>query len=192
MYNNEEKANAAYREIRKNAGSNQWLQGLSGVFGFPYTTIVDVGVLFTHYAPMFNNIRAIYNRSEVSIKTAGVLSKNIVHELLYDFVTDKLMGNIPIIGVYFNVICAKALSWRLGILFTMLSARGEEINQETVSDVVFVIRNVYKKELFQNKSAFSFIPPDRAEFIEMIVSSTDVSEAEFTDKIMQAKAILSK
>ena len=185
MYNTEEKANAAYHEISKKANSNQWLQGLSGVLGFPFTTAADVGVMFTHYGPMFNNIRAIYGHSDVSIKTAGVLTKNIAHELVIDFVADKVMGNIPLVGIYFNAVCAKALSWRLGVLFAMLSARGEEIDQEIVADAVYVIRKIFPK------SAFGFDPPDRMEFIKIIASSTDKSEAEFTDKIQKAKAIFS-
>ena len=48
-----------YEVIERKAGSNTAMQGLTGLLGFPFTTIVDVGVIFTHYGPMLNEIRRI-------------------------------------------------------------------------------------------------------------------------------------
>ena len=55
-----------YDTIQKKAGSNQLMQAISGFLGFPFNLIVDGGVVFTHYAPMLNEIRRIYGRSNIS------------------------------------------------------------------------------------------------------------------------------
>ena len=47
------------------------------------------------------------------------------------------------IGLPANMIAAKAMTWRLGILFGMLAARGEEINQENVNHAIVLIRNIF-------------------------------------------------
>ena len=66
------------------------------------------------------------------------------------------MGQIPVIGFGANIICAKAMNWRLGILFAMLSSRGEEIDVENVQKAVKLIR-----EVFPQKSSLRFEKPSR-------------------------------
>ena len=77
---------------------------------------------------------AFTGRTPVSESVVTTIVKGISSELIFDVVADKVLGNVPLIGVYFNAICAKTMTWRLGILFTMLSARGEAIDDATVQD----------------------------------------------------------
>ncbi|MDR1531607.1 MAG: hypothetical protein LBS62_05385 [Clostridiales bacterium] len=175
---------SAYTLINSKASSNMWLQGISGVVGFPFTTIADVGVIATHYVPMFNGIRRIYGRQSLTAEVIAPLVTNISKELLLDIVFDKVLGNIPLIGIPLNAICAKAMTWRLGILFSMLSSRGEGIDNNTASDAVVVIRGIFPK------SAFGFATPPLKDFEGIVNSVYETSHREFSDKVSAAKAAL--
>lgn len=174
-------AKKAYQIIDSKASSNMVLQGLSGVMGFPFTLMADAAVLFTHYGKMLNEIRDLYGREPVNESVISDIISGISNELLFDIVADKFLGNIPLIGIYFNSICAKTMTWRLGILFTMLAARGEEINSSAVANTTRLIRQV-----FPQTDAFSFKQPSYSQFEKMVVSVTDNSEAQFNEKIAKA------
>ncbi len=133
----------AYEIINSKASSNIAIQGLSGVLGFPFTLLADGAVVFTHYGTMLNEIRSLYGRTPVSESVVTAIVKGISSELIFDVVADKFLGNVPLVGIYFNAICAKTMTWRLGILFTMLSARGEAIDDNTLADTTRLIRNVF-------------------------------------------------
>ena len=174
-------AQKAYELINSKASSNIAMQGLSGVLGFPFTLLADGAVIFTHYGPMLNEIRSLYSRTPVSENVVTTIVKGISSELLFDVVADKVLGNIPLVGVYFNAICAKTMTWRLGILFTMLSARGEAIDTDTVKQTTRLIRNV-----FPQTDAFSFKQPTYETFMKLIRSITDNSMDDFNAKIERA------
>ena len=168
-----------YDIIEKKAGSNVAMQGLSGLMGFPFTAIADVTVFFTHYGPMLNEIRAAYGRSPISTEVFGPIIKGCKQELLTDMVLDKIVGNIPLIGLPANMICAKAMTWRLGILFGMLASRGEEIDQENVTKAVQLIR-----ELFPQKNSLMFQKPS-AVIVEKLLKAVDGDSVEnFNQKMM--------
>lgn len=143
-----------YDIIDKKAGSNQFLQGLSGTLGFPFTVLADGAVIFTHYGPMINEIRDLYGREPISANVLGPILKGASSEILSDVVFDKLIGQIPIVGIASNVMCAKAMTWRLGLLFAMISARGEEVNANTVRRTCILIR-----KLFPQSNTFVFRQP---------------------------------
>lgn len=132
-----------YDIIDAKSGSNTAMQGISGLLGFPFTTIMDVTVFFTHYGPMLNEIRAVYGRKPIGKDDLAQVVKGCRQELLADLILDKFIGNIPLLGLPANMICARAMTWRLGLLFGMLSARGEEIDQESVLLAVRLIRTLF-------------------------------------------------
>jgi len=178
---NEVLAKKAYELINEKASSNILVQGLSGIMGFPFTLIADGAVIFTHYGTMLNEIRSLYNRTPVSEAVVSAIIKGISNELLFDVVADKVLGQVPLIGIYFNAICAKTMTWRLGILFTMLSARGEAIDDNTVADTTKLIRLV-----FPQTDAFSFKQPTYNTFLKMIASVAGNSMEQFNNKITKA------
>ena len=181
-YDSEEMAERSYNEIQQKANSNMLMQGVSAIFGGVITAGVDVAVIGTHYVPMFNNIRAIYGRGSVDGSVIIPVIKNILSECLFDIAFDKVVGYIPIVGIYTNVMCAKTLTWRLGILFAMLASRGEEVVSDKVKDCVIVIRN-----MFPQNSAVKLAQPDYSTFKKMVMSVHDNTEAEFAEKINKAK-----
>lgn len=145
-----------YDIINNKAGSNTAMQGLSSIIGFPFTTLMDIAVFFTHYGPMLNDIRAVYGRDPIGKEDLIHVINGCKQELLADMVLDKLIGNIPILGLPANMVCARAMTWRLGILFGMLSARGEKIEPDSVLLSVRLIRTLFPQTdslLFKKPSA---------------------------------------
>ena len=180
----QQKAKKAYEIINEKASSNIVIQGLSGVLGFPFTLLADGAVVFTHYGTMLNEIRSLYGRTPVSENVVNSIIKGISSELLFDIVADKFLGQMPLIGIYFNAICAKTMTWRLGVLFTMLSARGEAIDEYTVQDATKLIRLV-----FPQTDAFKFQQPTYPTFEKLVLSVADNSINQFSNKITKALEI---
>jgi hypothetical protein len=73
------------------------------------------------------------------------------------------------------------MTWRLGILFTMLSARGEAIDEKTVQETTKLIRLV-----FPQTDTFKFQQPTYPTFEKLVVSVSDNSVDEFDNKISKA------
>lgn len=157
---------------------NTAIQGISGFFGGLTTWVADIGVIAGIYAPMISNIRTIYGRKPIPENTIPDMLKNIGKEILYDVLFDKILGNIPVIGVYFNAICARNLTWRLGILFCMLSVRGDEIDNSTITDSVRVIRLN-----FPQKSMFGFKKPVYKDFKNLVLKFHDMTLIEFKEEL---------
>ena len=185
MNTNEHQAQLAYELVGTRATANTVIQSLSGLLGFPFNLGVDVAVIPTIYGPMLNDLRRLYGHPETPDGTVGTLVPQIIKELLADMVFDKFMGSIPIAGAYFNAICAKTLTWRLGILFAMLSSRGPDIPSEAVGEAVTLIR-----ECFPQGDMFSFTTPDRSTFITLVTSVQAVSETDFQRKVNSALAAI--
>jgi hypothetical protein len=175
------RAEKCYGIIDGKASSNQWIQGISGVFGFPFTLAADVGVVPGIYAPLWSEIRAVYGQLPVVVDAAGPVITNIIPEVLSDILLDKALGQIPLIGIYFNAICAKHMTWRLGTLFSMLSARGEDVISGNIADCMKLIRI-----LFPQERQFTFTTPDKNTFIKLVTSVSGASEEDYQTKITNA------
>lgn len=148
-----------YEIIEKKAGSNALMQGISGTLGFPFTAAVDVAVIFTHYGAMMNEIRAVYGRSKMDTSAAAPVLKSITTELFGDIVIDKVIGNLPLIGIPANIIAAKAMTWRLGILFGIMAAKGEYIDEDVIRKAITAIRAMfpYQKSLLAQKPSMTTV-----------------------------------
>lgn len=157
-------AASVYRIIEEKADSNSLIQGLTGIVGFPLTLIADGAVVFTHYGAMINEIRGLCGFAPVTVDILEPIVKSISGEILFDLVTDKVLGQIPVIGIYFNAICAKTMTWRLGILFAMLAGRGEGMEESDMKEIARRIRSV-----FPQSDAMRFKQPDYPAFERLIV-----------------------
>ena len=170
-----------YKLIKSKANSNAFIQGVTGIIGFPSTLVVDGIAIFTHYEPLINDIRKLYGRGEFSAKDLSPLIGSLVKELLFDVVADKILGNVPIAGAYFNAVSAKALTWRLGMLVTIITSRGETFNKETISSVIKLIRYITPlNELLKFKK------PDRDVFKRIVTSVSGNEMSEFDNKVLTA------
>lgn len=159
-----------YELINKKAGSNETMQGISGIMGFPFTLMADAAVIFTHYGPMVNEIRTMYGRTSVSKNSLFPVIKGASTEIFSDLVLDKFIGQIPLVGIASNIMCAKAMTWRIGLLFAMLAARGEEVTDETVRKTCILIRS-----LFPQKNTFAFKKPSVV-VVEKLLNAVEDNE----------------
>ena len=178
------KAKKVYSLIQDKASSNELMQGISGVLGFPFTLIADASVIFTHYGPLLNEIRQIYGRSSLSSEVISPIINGCKSEILADIVVDKLIGQIPLIGIGANIMCAKTMTWRLGLLFAMLSARGEDVSSASVADCTRLIRR-----LFPQTSMFKFKTPSIDIVEKLLEGVADTDDAEFNVKVAQALSV---
>lgn len=175
-----------YQLIDKKANSNAIIQACSGFFGTVVTLAVDAGVVGMIYLQMWNEIRSVYGHPPIKQEEATRILTNIVPEVLSDLILDKILGNTPIIGIYFNAICAKQMTWRLGMLFTMLSARGAEVENVKCKETMIVIR-----QIFPHSDMFSFTTPNYEKFQQLASSVTSNTMQDYNAKIEQAMLIFS-
>lgn len=169
------KAQKVYDLIGQKASTNELVQGVSGVLGFPWTLVADAGCVFTHYGPMFNEIRAIYGKEPMHMGMLVPILEGCKAELFADIVFDKIVGQIPFVGIATNVMCAKTLTWRLGLLFAMLSAQDKEITAENANAAMRTIR-----EAFPQKNMFFFSAPKVATVEKLLEPDAEATDKPFT------------
>lgn len=170
--------NKVYDIIDKTASSNVLIQALSGIAGFPFTLFADTGVIFTHYGKMFNQIRELYEHEPIGKEAIGTFISGCKDEVLIDIVVDKILGNIPIIGIPANMIAARAMTWRLGLVMGMLSARGESIDAENVRNAAVLVRKA-----FPQQKSLMYQKPSRQVATKLLSVLEDISVEDFNDKL---------
>ena len=106
------------------------------------------------------------------------LLPGLSEELLFDLIGDKILGNVPFVGIYFNAVCAKTLTWRLGILFAKLSMAGEDISVEDASAVLATIR-----EYFPHDDTFKFRQPSYDSFELMLQLADSPADSDLRERI---------
>ncbi len=172
-----------YELIEKRAHLNAGAQALSGFFGIMAALAVDAAVIPTIYIPMWNDIRALYHQPPIHQDEATQILLSLVPELLSDLVFDKILGNVPVIGSYFNAVCAKQMTWRLGMLFALLAARGDAVQHVECSRAMALIR-----QLFPQKDMFTFSNPDFDRFKTLMNAVDSCTPEQFNQKIDKAMA----
>lgn len=177
-------ATTCYNLIGSKANSNATIQGASGFFGIVATLATDAASIPMVYARLWNEIRTVYNQPSIHTDDALKVIGNILPEVLTDVLFDKVLGNVPVVGIYFNAICAKQMTWRLGTLFTLLASRGENISHANCKEAMILIRH-----LFPQKDMFTFSTPDYQVFMQLIDSVNGYSINQFNQKIDKALAI---
>lgn len=170
--------NKVYDIIEKTASSNTLIQAITGAVGFPFTLIADAGVIFTHYGKMFNQIREVYGRSPIGREVIGTFVTGCKDEVLMDIVVDKILGNVPILGIPANMIAARAMTWRLGLVMGMLSARGEEICADNVRKATILVR-----EMFPQQKSLLYQKPSRHIATKLLSVVENVSKSSFDDRL---------
>ncbi len=177
-------AECCYSMIDNKANTNAMIQGGSGIFGILTTAIADVATIPLIYVAMWNDIREVYGQSAIAEDDALNVLKNILPEVLSDILLDKVLGNVPLVGIYFNAICAKQMTWRLGTLFTVLASRGDAISNVKCKETMIMIRH-----MFPQKDMFKFITPDHAKFMQLVNGIEGASVDDYNKKIDSALAI---
>jgi hypothetical protein len=176
------KSEAAYNLIARSANENATIQGACGLFGTVFSIGADVFAI-AKYSAMWNNIRVLYGHDEFEINQVKSIIPKIGKEIISDIVFDKVLGYVPVIGIATNIMCAKSMSWRLGILFAMLSSRGSDMPEDSIIKAVKLIR-----EMYPQRDMFSFTTPDKISVIRMIENISNNSVEEFDQKVCKALA----
>lgn len=168
----------AYSLIQKKSEDNTIVQSLSGIFGWPITIGTDIAVIPMIYVPLWDRIRALYGHNNIAPDAMTNIIKGIISEIFIDIALDKVMGNVPLIGIYFNAICAKTMTWRLGTLFTLLSAQGPDVENLAVKDSMALIRTV-----FPQSDMFKFNTPEKAAFYKLIDGISNIGPDDYNRKV---------
>ena len=171
-------AEEAYTIIQKKSEDNTVIQSLSGLFGWPITIGTDIAVIPMIYVPLWDRIRSLYGHSNIAADAMTNIIKGIVSEIFVDIALDKVMGNVPLIGIYFNAICAKTMTWRLGTLFTMLSAQGPDVEGIVVKETMALIRKV-----FPQSDMFKFTTPDKETFLKLVDGISNIPPEDYNRKV---------
>jgi hypothetical protein len=183
MTEEENRAIRVYEKTKALADGNAWAQGLSGIMGLGMNLLVDV-VMIPFYVGLWNDIRGVYGKGSISVSAAQAYLKPNLDFMVQDFIWDKVVGSIPIVGIPFNIAFAKALAWRLGAWFGLLSAlSNEEKYEETL------IRSTMQlvKELFPSVGdVFSFKQPEEDKFIQLISSLDGLTPAVAQERSQKA------
>jgi len=172
---------SSYNIINDTANNNIVLQSISGMLGFPFTIIADGAVIFTHYAPMISRIQTVFNREPLTQDMLMPIFKSISSDLILDIAVDKFAGQLPVLGIYFNAICAKALTWRIGILFAILACIDEIPETEKISRIASFIRLI-----FPQSEIFKFVKPDFQKYKRIMGNVLHDSDTGFFDKVQEA------
>lgn len=180
-------AEQAYDLVNSKAQSNSFIHGFSGILGFITTIAADVATIPAIYGKMWDEVRAVYGHKPVGSEAAKTVLMQVMPEVLSDIAFDKILGNVPIVGIYFNAICAKQMAWRLGTLFAFMSARGSEIPSDKVAEAMVLIRH-----MFPQKDMFAFTTPNKHNFIKLVESVEGNSIQQFEKKVSNALELLSK
>lgn len=181
-----QRAKQCYKLIDERADRNSIIQGASGFFGVGTALVVDA-ISIPIYGQMWNDIRAIYGQPPVNTEEVKSVIKSIIPEMIADVAVDKLLGNIPIIGSYFNAACGKHMTWRLGTLFSVMASRGEDINHLKYKETMVLIRH-----LFPITDAAVFSSPNYDDFINIVSSVAGNSINELNLKVERALAIFNE
>ncbi|MGY1618143.1 hypothetical protein ACI797_15495 [Geodermatophilus sp. SYSU D00691] len=176
------RAEQVYERTRNLATGNLLAQGASGFFGFGVTLLVDAAAV-PFYANLWSEVRAVYGKGEITPEAAKAYLKPNIGFLAQDLLWDKVIGSIPIIGVPFNIAFAKALTWRLGAWFGLLSAiAGDEDRHALTRATMQLTREVFPS----SRSVFDFAAPDRDVFVSFIASVDGLTTDEVHDRTRRA------
>ncbi|MFF8942480.1 hypothetical protein ACF1A5_09420 [Streptomyces sp. NPDC014864] len=189
MGEKEDRAARVYGLTGDLALSNMWWQGLSAVVGFGVPILVD-GAALVAYSDLWSDVRTIYGKGRISAHAAKEYLKPNLGFLVQDFLWDKVIGQIPLIGIPFNVAFAKATTWRLGAWFGALAALGDGDDEATNGQVVGASMDLIKRLFPSTGSVFDFKSPDRETFIALIASLDGLSAKTAEDRFNNALAAL--
>ncbi len=170
-----ERAARVYEKTRSLANGNALAQGASGIFGGGVNLLVDAAAI-PFYVDLWNEIRRIYGRGEITLDAAQEYLRPNVTFLVQDLVWDKAIGSIPIIGIPFNIAFGKALTWRLGAWFGMLAALGADGSSDTelTQSTLALVKLVFPAD----GGVFTWNAPDEEVFVAFISSVDGLSEAD--------------
>ena len=184
-----ERAEQVYGLTKGLALPNAIVQGISGIFGSGIPLLIDAGALF-FYWKMWNDIRAIYGHGAITKKAAIAYLRPNISYLVQDLIFDKGVGAfVPIVGIPLNFIFAKALTWRLGAWFGLLSAMAKARSANNIPDPILTRYSLALVQQFfppETLAIFTESEPDKDDFINFVASLEGLSDEEARKRLQNA------
>jgi uncharacterized protein (DUF697 family) len=146
---------------------------------------VDAAVLPVIYLPMWNEIRGVYGRGEVGAEQGRALLGGVGGVVLVDVVVDKVLGQVPIIGMPLNYFCAKIMTWRLGALFTLFASLGDDVDARLARLATELLTKLFPKEDFGLIKT-----PARPKFVDFILKASSDGPDDLEDRFQKAMDVL--
>lgn len=182
-----EQAAQTYAVIKKYANQNGMMQAFSGITGMGVNLAVDA-LAIVWYRDMWNDIRAVYGKGRITKEMVFAFLKQNIGYIAEDIILDKGAGTIPVLGVPFNYRYAKALTWRLGVLFGLSAAAPDDVSHETMLRLIEAIRLLFPARgvnigrYLGELLSFTFPEPDRERFIGLLQKAPECTDDQLRSK----------
>jgi hypothetical protein len=160
------RAARVYSIINDYTRGNMFIQGLAGLFGSGVPVITDVAAVGL-YAVMWSDINSVYgHKAKFGWSELWTMIKGSWLVFAADIGVDKLIEQIPVLGIPSNVLAAKILTWRIGYYLGVISALGAYAGTAKQGENAKLIAE-YSSTIFP-RSVFTLSSPDQQVFIETL------------------------
>lgn len=174
----EARAHRVYDIVESYAVGNSIGQAISGFFGTFVSWTADGAALYL-YLRMWNSIREVYGKDALGAGKAFEYIRPAIAIIIGDLVADKFLGDLPLIGAPVNFVLARITTWRLGVVFGMVSAISDDdaVIAQTVARLI--------PELFPAKGILGgiFQTPNRDVFIRAIASVDGITKEQVEERV---------
>jgi hypothetical protein len=156
--------------------------------GLPVIHLAVDGVCLGFQVSLLNEIGDLYGRPAITADKAMAYLRPNLPFILGNLALDKGLGvAVPILGIPFCYVFARALTWRLGAFFTATAALGSNVPQPLFLEKLAAL----VAELFpRGEFFFTLADPDKEKFIALVSGLAGLSEAEAEARITTALRVL--
>lgn len=187
------KALQAYRIISRASNDAALMQAGANLAslvtgGLPVIHLAVDGLCLGYQVTIINDISDLYGKPRITQGAALAYLRPNLGFILGNLALDKGLGvAVPVLGLPFCYIFARALTWRLGTFFTATAAMDADIPRPLLLEKLAGL----VAELFPRRDFFGLANPDKEKFVALIAGLEGLSAAQAEARITTALAVLS-
>ena len=187
------KALQAYRIISRASNDAALMQAGANLAslmtgGLPLFHLAVDGFCLGYQMTIINDISDLYGKPRITQGAAVAYLRPHLGFILGNLALDKGLGvAVPVLGLPFCYIFARALTWRLGTFFTATAAMDADIPRPLLLEKLAGL----VAELFPRRDFFGLANPDKEKFVALIAGLEGLSAAQAEARITTALAVLS-
>lgn len=187
------KALQAYRIISRASNDAALMQAGANLAslvtgGLPVIHLAVDGLCLGYQMTIINDISDLYGKPRITLDAALAYLRPNMRFILANLALDKGLGvAVPVLGLPFCYIFARALTWRLGTFFTATAAMDADIPRPLLLEKLAGL----VAELFPRRDFFGLANPDKEKFVALIAGLEGLSAAQAEARITTALAVLS-
>lgn len=187
------KALQAYRIISRAGNDAALMQASANLVslvtgGLPVVHLAVDGLCLGYQMTIINDISDLYGKPRITQGAALAYLRPNMRFILANLALDKGLGvAVPVLGLPFCFIFARALTWRLGTFFTATAAMDADIPRPLLLEKLAGL----VAELFPRRDFFGLANPDKEKFTALIAGLEGLSAAQAEARITTALAVLS-